>query len=579
MTSKPRGRGLVALSLIGLLSLGGCAYFKNSQTELEAAEVALQSGDLARAEELYRKVMTQSKKPNEVADARAFLIDLLIVKGGERLDANELDVAMDSYREALALDEARETSRIAYARALMKVERFTEAIDVLLDDQRCRGCKTMTSVIYIERGLANLRDGNYDAALEDFDLALGEVRDPLTVLHKVDAYTVGNHGEARDAVAFLEHALRLMPADQVGAQQLWWDKRAAVVYWAATRHDESGLNMALALEDPRKQVNAEQKRLDLLNLRMYAASVQLYAADYDQGIARGLQTFSEVRDVLEGDDLESLRQVLLSLFMQLASIHLAADEDGAARTVLAQGLELDPDNEILLGQQLIATAARSTGQARKLLAKMEGHPSHDKLQCLLELAYVRSMIGIGQFTAARAGLERAEKLGADLFDTRLTRAELEVTTRFEGLRTAWYQRYKEIGTFEYPKGQVMYYGRALAQIRHIQDLYDEAAAQDYLRMPAFQARLDALEKTITDFYPYDARLASSPDKALLLLQRKEEGEYVVKIEGPRKAHEITMKGKSEVEVELGGPGLAVVDTPGGRMAAFAEPGIEVVIEI
>ena len=91
--------------------------------------------------------------------------------------------------------------------------------------------------------------------------------------------------------------------------------------------------------------------------------------------------------------------------------------------------------------------------------------------------------------------------------------------------------------------------------------------------------VDALEKTITDFYPYDAQLAPADkaDKALLLLRREEDGDYVVKIEGPTKAHEVTLKGKSEAEVELGSPGLAVVETPSGRVAVFAEPGVAVIV--
>src|SRR5690606_7483844 len=109
---------------------------------------ALEAGDEAKAESLYRDAMRSKGKDS--AEARALLINLLINRGGRLLEQNKGDDAMEHYREALSLDQTRNESRIAYARALMKVERFTEAIDVLMEDKECRGCKSLISVIYLE---------------------------------------------------------------------------------------------------------------------------------------------------------------------------------------------------------------------------------------------------------------------------------------------------------------------------------------------------------------------------------------------------------------------------------------------
>jgi tetratricopeptide (TPR) repeat protein len=574
------GRALLPVCLFALLTASGCAYFKNSQSKLEEAEVALEQGDEARAEKLYREVMRSKGKDSD--EGRALLINLLINRAGKLMEAERSNDGLPLYREALSLDPLRDESRIAYARALMKVERYTEAIDTLMEGKGCRGCKTMISIIYLERGQAAVREGEYADALEDFDMALSMNRDPLTVLHKIDVYLEGQYGTGMDAVGYLDHALRLMPPDQVGVQQVWWDKRTGLIYVAALQHEDAAINAALNLEDPRRDVEPAQKILDKLNLRMYAASLQIYAKDYDQGIERGLQTYADAEGAIPDDDLTALRETLLGLFMQRAAIHLAADEDGAARRVLAQGLEIEPENPTLNYQNVIAIAARSTSNARKMLDKWEGEEIHGRLRALIELIYVRKMIEIGQFTAARTGLERAERYGGeDLLDTRLARAELEAETRFEGLRKVWYERYREIDAFSYPQGRVNYYGRALAYLRYVQSKYDDAAARDYLRMPAFQTRLEKLDETISKFYPYEAELLppDQAEKVILVLEREESGELEVKIEGPRKQHVVKVPGESQAQVELAEPGLAVLDAPGGLKPVFAEPGVKIIVKI
>jgi hypothetical protein len=574
-----RCRRVLTLSLTGLLLASGCAYFQNSKSKLDEAQIALDAGDEATAEGLYRDTMRSKGKDSE--EARALLINLLINRGGRLMNEGKSDDAMSYLRDALSLDTTRDESRIAYARALMKVERYTEAIDTLMEGQGCRGCKTMIAIIYLERGQAGVRDGDYADALQDFELALGMSRDPITVLNKIDVYTLGHYGTGLEAVGYLDQAQRLMPPDQVGAQQLWWDKRTAILYNAALNHEDSAISAAMALPDPRRNTEAGQRVIDKLNLSMYAASLQIYARDYDQGTQRGLATYAEAEGAIPEAALGALRETLMNLFMQRAAIHLAADEDAAARKILAQALELDPSNRTLSFQNIIATAARSTGEARKLLAKWESDEAYPQLRALLELVYVRNMMGIGQFAAARAGLERAERYAPDLLDTHLARGELEAQTRFEGLKTVWYERYRELETYSYPAGRINYYGRALAHVRFIQAGYDDAAARDYLRIPAFETRLGLLEKTITDFYPYDAVLAppDKADKATLLLDRKESGEYEVKIAGPKKEHVIKVAGESQAELELVMPGLAVVDGPSGPKAVFAEPGVKIIVAI
>jgi tetratricopeptide (TPR) repeat protein len=568
-------RVLLSLCLVAATGASGCGYFKYNNTPLDEAAEQLEAGNEKGAEKIYRDTMRSKGKDSE--EARALLINMLINRGGRLLEAGKPEDAMGHYREALSLDTRRNESRLAYARALMKVERFTESIDVLMEGKDCSGCKTMISVIYLERGQAGVRDGEFADALTDFDLALSMNRDPMTVLHKVDVYTQGKYGTALEAVSYLDHALRLMPPDQVGAQQVWWEKRNLVIYTAALNHEDEALSAALAFPDPRRNVSDGQRVLDRLNLSMYAASLQIYANDFDLGIARGIRTYGEANGAIEEAPLTTLRETLMSLFMQRVALHLAANEVPEARKALAQALELDPQNRVLNLQAVLAMAERHMGSARQMLEKWASDPEYPRMRALVDLANARKMMGIGQFTAALASLERAEKFAPDLIDTRLVRAQLEAETRFEGLKKVWFERFSQLGSYSYPQGRINNYGRALAYLRDVQSKYDDAAARDYLRMPGFALQVAQLEKSITAFYPYDAELAPADKatQAMLLLVREETGEVEVKIVGPTQDQVVKLGGPAQQEVLLGGPGLAVVD---GK-PVFAEPGVKIIVKL
>jgi tetratricopeptide (TPR) repeat protein len=568
---------LVALSLTACLSISGCAYLRNSETRIEEAQSALQAGDEARAEELLRDNM-RDKRSKDSEEARALLINLLINRAGRLTSQGKADDAMGHYREALSLDPLRDESRIAYARALMKVERFTEAIDVLMDNKKCRGCKSLIAVIYLERGNAGVRDGEYSDALADYDMALGMVRDPLTVLAKIDVYTVGNYGTASEAVGYLDQALNFMPIDQIGVQQLWWDKRMGVVYLAAMAGEHGAVDSALALPDPRRSLDDARRILDRLQLHMYVASLQIYTKAYELGTDRGLRAYAEAEGAVPEAELAKLRETLLGLFVQRIATHFADDDDAAARTALAQALELDPNHRILKFQDIIASASRNTGAARQQLAGFQSDPEFNRMRALIECVYARKMMGIGQITAARGAVEKAERFDPTLLETHLARAELEVETRFDGLKKIWAESFREIGTFSYPGGRINNYGRALAEVRFIQSKLDDAAQRDPLRAPAFLKRVEQLEAKIKAFYPYDAALGESRDKAVLVFVRAESGEAEIKFQGPGGEQVVKVPGESQLEVPLSSPGLVVLTT-GGRKALFAEPGVKIMLKV
>jgi Tfp pilus assembly protein PilF len=312
---------------------------------------------------------------------------------------------------------------------------------------------------------------------------------------------------------------------------------------------------------------------------MYVASLQIYVKAYQLGTERGLRACAEAKAAVPEAALVELRDTLMGLFMQRVAAHFADDDDAAARAALAEALALDPSNSYLQMQNIIATAARNTGNARQMLAEFEADPQYNRLRALVEGVYARKMIGIGQFSAARSAVEKAERYDPNLLETHLVRAEIEVETRFDGLKKSWAESFREIASFSYPGGRINNYGRALAELRFIQSKYDDAAARDYLRAPAFQTRVEQLEAKLEAFYPYDAQLAEAPDKTGLLLTREESGELEIKVQTHAGEQVVKVPGESQIELPLGAAGLVIVHGPSGRKALFAEPGVKIVVKV
>ena len=337
----------------------------------------------------------------------------------------------------------------------------------------------------------------------------------------------------------------------------------------------AALNGALTLEDPRAAVPEQQKLLEGLNLRMYAASLQIYAKAYEQGTQRGLRTYADASNQVEGAELDKLRETLLGLYMQRVAAHIAGGDEAQARAVATQALGLDAENRTLRLQLIIATAMRNSGDARKALAEWEDDADYGRMRATVETAYAAKMMGIGQFAAARSAIQRAERYAPDLLETRLARAELQAETRFEGLKKRWAESWREMAAFRYPGGRINQYGQALAQLRWVQKHYSKTEAGDYLRGPSLAARMEALEARIKAFYPYEAT-ARDDGKTVLVLTRKGGSEVEVKVQGPRREHTVKIPADGSAELEFGSQGLAVVD---GRKPVFLETGVAITVDL
>jgi len=313
---------------------------------------------------------------------------------------------------------------------------------------------------------------------------------------------------------------------------------------------------------------------------MYAALLQIYQQQFDVGTQRGLATWQQAQAAnLSGAPLELLRVILLALFAQRVAVHLANGEEAQAREVIGMGRAIDADDRVLALQDIIVTAMRNTGNARKMLEAWKDDEAYTRMRALVETVYAQKMMGIGQFTAAAGAVEKAAKIDPNLLETRLSRAEILAETRLTDLRKTWAENFREIATYSYPGGRINFYGQALAELRAVQAMFDENAQRDFLRGPSVGKRIAALEQRITGFYPFAVE-ARSDGKAALILTRTDSSAVKVAVQGPIKAHEVDVPENGRAELVLEGPGYVVVTAPGGgRKGLFAEVGVSVIVDL
>ncbi|NJK31659.1 MAG: hypothetical protein HC927_04155 [Deltaproteobacteria bacterium] len=230
-------------------------------------------------------------------------------------------------------------------------------------------------------------------------------------------------------------------------------------------------------------------------------------------------------------------------------------------------------------QQIILTSMRNSGDARKALEEWSTDPAYARIRALIETTYAQKMMGIGQFTAARSAVEKAERFDPNLIETHLVRAELQAETRLEDLRKVWAEDFRALATYSYPGGRINYYGQALAELRVAQGLLTDEAARDPLRGPQVASRMSALEQRIKAFYPFEVEKLSE-DKSILVLTRLESSAAEVEVKGPRQTHKVAIPENGKAELVLEGPGYVVINTPSGdKKALFAEPFVKITVDL
>jgi tetratricopeptide (TPR) repeat protein len=570
MRCKPSTVGKVMAGFL-LVQVVGCSNL----TALERGRDAAAAGDDVLAEKLFREAMGSGKDGDE---ARHHLETLLMTRA-KALVSEDPAQARDVYRAILDFHPESVQARLGLGRTLMRSKDYEEALLVLDGGGDQPGFRSLASVVYERRANDRIEGGDLKGAEADLEEALALRDDPRLILAKVRIYTVGGAGSARDAIKALREAHRKLDLSNTAHVAEYAKARRDLALTAARKSDSAGIEGTLALPVSRPDLGERDQLLTEYDLRLEVAAQQIAMDEHDEGMRQGAEVLAEAQGTGDEALVGHVKAGFVDLFAQHAAFQIAGGNRKAIQTIRA-GLHIDPDHQVLRLQQVIATAMRSSRRANALLADLpEDEPGRDKLQALLLTVRVHKLIEIGQLTSARATLDRAENLAADLLEVRLASAELLARTRFRGLTRSAAEEFRRIGAFRYPGGRINHYGEALAELDWIRRYYDEKAEQHLLRGPEFATRLEALEKEIHAFYPYD--VAYNPDATAVLTLRRAGGDPVdVEIALARNPQQtLAIPGSGDASVAFDEQGFVHLTTPNLELGLFVESYAAITAEI
>jgi tetratricopeptide (TPR) repeat protein len=570
MRCKPSTVGGLIAGLL-LLQVGGCSTL----SALDRGRDAAAAGDDVLAEKLFREAMGSGE---DAAEARHHLETLLMARA-KALTSEDSAEARDVYRAILEFHPESVQARLGLGRVLMRSKDYEEALLVLDEGGGQAGCKSLASVVYERRAHDRIDAGDFKAAAQDLERALALRDDPRLILAKVRIYTVGGGGSAKAAVKWLRQAHARLDLSITAHVAEYATARRDLALAAARNGDLEGVEWTLALPLSRPDLDERGQLLAEYDLRLAVASQQIAIGARDEAMRRGAEAFAEAHATGDEDVLTHVKSGFLGLFAQQAAFQIAEGNRRALKTIDA-GLRIDPDHQVLGLQRVIAAAMRSSRRANALLSDLpEDEPGRDKLEALLLTVRANKLIDSGQLTAARAALDRAENLAADLLEVRLVSAELLAKTRFRGLTRSAAEEFRRIGAFRYPGGRINHYAEALAELDWIRRYYDEKEARHPLRGPEFARRLEALEKEIRAFYPYD--VAYNPDAtAVLILRRAGIDSIEVEIALARNPHRtVAIPGSGDATVAFDEQGFVHLTGPELELGLFVESYAAITAEI
>lgn len=544
---------LVSLSLSTLLLVGsGCA------SHLDAASEALAVGDEPKAEVHLRKAL-KSKSTQKEAGRQ---LSILLSEQGNGIGAKDPRGAENLYLEALELDASNEDARLGLARLLIK-RGFMKDAEQLLDVEGCRGCDRLSAMMMHDKGVAHLQAGEIDVARQVFQQAFDMAGDPLDALALVETWLLASPPDLAQAKASLAAAAPMIARGQSQPEAQFRELRSRLLMAAASAHQIEMVDQLLEIRTPEL---AEEPEFDL---RFKVSQEQFRAGDSDAAIGRVSNLLDKSGQYID----PTLREVMGAALVVMYSARTAqslqkGDAVGAAKDIV-MGLKIDPTHSRLKLQQVLAIAGSRLDLAFTELDKHGKSNDVDAVRSILFALDAIANVEAGNLPKAWTALEKAEDKGAELPEVHLARAYVLAEERNEDLKKKDLQDARTLSAFAYPGGRVNQYAAALAHLDRARSLLAAQGVLHPWRGAGFDTKLDALNKKIKAFYPYEVTWFDG--KGGLLEVAAEAGQKDVEVTGPRwlKVTAIASPGKP-AEVEVPAVGLVVLGFDGKQVGVVIE---------
>ena len=281
---------------------------------------------------------------------------------------------------------------------------------------------------------------------------------------------------------------------------------------------------------------------------------------------------------LEPTQRQVMNAALVIMYGARAAQYLqVGDPVGAAKDIGA-GLKLDPGNNRLKLQQVLAIAVNRLELAMSEIDKAKDGKDKDQVKAILYAQEVFVQLEAGKMTKVYSALDQAQRLGFGLPEVTLARAYVLAESRNEDMKTDDMKDARKEGGFDYPKGRVNQFAGALAYIDRARAIVREQGPLHPFRGPGFDTRADELETRLRAFYPYEVKYYAGTGGLVEIIA--EGGQKEVEYKGPHwlKGTAVAAPDNS-AEIPVEHIGLVWLEYDGKRVAVVVEANTHIKIKL
>jgi tetratricopeptide (TPR) repeat protein len=559
MTTRRARLGLPSVLFGLVLGLAGCA------TTLDQARTAWSdgSGDFDEAERLY----LQAAEDAALGDiAREELLEIYLALAKEHVRKNPAG-ARGYYKKAVELAPESAAARTGLIRIHRDLEEIDQAIAVA-SDPRARGCgecRRLEAILLVRRGDAAMANGDLAAAESDYGRAFEILQDAAVALAVVRVRLANKH--LRDAATALQSAANHLDVEDLTGRAQYLELRRAALKLAVEEGEFELADQMVAWAPP--GVEPEEQLRVALELAMELGK----KGEADQALDR-MEALVAAADAgslrLSEEERASVHGRLAELYAARAAVRLTRGEHDAAKADLDKALQKRPGDPSFKLQQVLVLAGRGKlDEAHASLAKLGNAKGHKEITAILTALEVDRLLTQGKVKAAGDALTRARALGGDLPEVHVAMAQMLVQTEPD-LRRAELGNLSDKGLISYPGGRVTRAGEALGELDWARQQIRGLGPAYPWRGPGTQERIDALEKQIRAFYPYEVRFHDA-SSTVLVVHNGRSAPLEVSLRSGSFSADASLEPGASKEVTIPKPGVVSVRHGGTDAVFLAEP--------
>lgn len=561
-------RALAAVALLGLVSAGGCASY------IDKARTARSGGDYKKAESLYKESMTKDKDELDRELAREELVAMMVDRAQNIAKADPTK-AEGIYRDAHELDPKDENAQDGLGRLLASLNRTDEAIMVLGGDgggfQKCELCDRYLAVLLKKRARTYEDAKKHEAALADYRRAFQLLPDPSTAFAIARVHTAtDNHAEAAKAI---EEAVPLIKADDRQSQADFVKVREIAVMRATADGDMEIVDRYMGMFPPGSggdpwyalQLRVARERWRMQDLDGVIARIEPLLGEAHQ---------ESLSQAIRAEMVDFLGKVEIQRGVGLLRDGKAAEADQS----FARASELDPADETLKLLRALAFAGKGDlERARQIAAALPTSiEGHKEVEAILESLLVFDRLDVGDVSAAKEALARAQAAAPDQPEVHVAAAAILAISPVTGLKKKDIALLRKSGLANYSAG-VFRYAEALSEIAWAREQSKTLGDTYRFRGPGSSERADTLERQIRESFPFAVKFNPEPTTILSLRTKGDTVEATVT--GPGVDERVFVSNSGPDPLTFTDAGLITISYGRSKYALVAESYTAVQVEL